>query len=90
MEKSTGIDRSSSNPAHRDPDRVRRRSDHPHTTGCDGDEDLCKIRVDAPVAKFIGVGQCGPLDLAAEAHVVELAADRLQAGFDVAQTITVG
>jgi len=46
----------------------------------DCDENLCKVRVDAPVAKFIGVGQRGPFDFAAKAHVIELTAETGWAG----------
>jgi hypothetical protein len=41
----------------------------------DTDEYLSEIGEDAPVVSFVGVGQIAAGDLAAKAHVIELAAD---------------
>ena len=49
-----------------------------------------KVGVDPPVTRFVGIGQRGARHLAAEAHVIELGADRAQARFDVAQALAVG
>lgn len=48
-----------------------------------------QIGVDAPVARFVGVGQRGAGDLAAQTQVVELRVARAQARFDVAQTFAI-
>src|SRR2546427_2821497 len=50
---------------------------------------LRKIGEDAPVMGLIGIGQGRARDLAAEAHVVELAAHRPQARLNIAQTLSV-
>jgi hypothetical protein len=55
----------------------------------DADQMLRKIGEDAPVVSLIGVGQRGARDLAAEAHVVELAAHRPQTRLDIAQTLAI-
>ncbi len=59
------------------------------TTG-DGNERLGKVRVDAPVAILVGIGQSTARNPALDAHVVELARLCAQAGFDVAQTVSIG
>ncbi len=41
----------------------------------DGDQNLRKVGVDSPIASFVGIGQRRARYLAAESHVVELAAD---------------
>ncbi len=56
----------------------------------DGDQQLREVSEDAPVVGFIGVGQRGARDLAAQAEVIELAARRAQASLDVAQALVVG
>ena len=56
----------------------------------DANQDLGEISINLPVARLVGVGQCRACDLAAESHVVELGAERTQAGFDVAQAFAVG
>ena len=53
------------------------------------DERLCEVGVDAPMVRLVGVGQGGACDLAAEAHVVELAAEGSQTGFDIAEAFAV-
>lgn len=56
-----------------------------------GDEDLGKLRVDSPVALFIGVGQCIATDArTAESHVVQPGLHGTQAGLDVAEALAVG
>src|SRR5712691_1873786 len=54
---------------------------------CNRNENLCEVRIDSPVTQFVGIGQRGTFDLAAKAHVIELAADRMQAGFDITQAV---
>ena len=56
----------------------------------DANQDLGEIGIDPPVARLVGVGQCGARHLGAESHVVELGAERTQARFDVAQAFAVG
>ena len=55
----------------------------------DADQMLRKISEDAPVVSLVGIGQRGARHLAAEAHVVELAAQRTQARLDIAQTLAI-
>ena len=38
------------------------------------DQNLCEVGINPPVMRVVGVGQCGARHAAAEAHVVELAA----------------
>ncbi len=57
-----------------------------HRAG-DVDEHLSEVGVDAPVVRLVGIGQRRPCDLAAKAHVIELAFHRAQAGFDIAETL---
>src|SRR6266566_2944786 len=56
----------------------------------DGDQNLREVGVDPPVACFVGISQGRARHLAAESHVVELAADGTKARFDVAKTLAVG
>jgi hypothetical protein len=56
----------------------------------DCDQNLRKVGIDSPVASFVRIGQRRTRYLAAESHVVELAADRTEAGFNVAKTLAVG
>ena len=56
----------------------------------DRDQNLRKVGVDPPVARFVRIGQRRACHLAAESHVIELAADRTKARFDVAQALAVG
>jgi len=53
----------------------------------DVNEHLREVGVDAPVVRLVGIGQRRPRDLAAKAHVIELALHRAQTGFDVAETL---
>ena len=53
----------------------------------DADQLLGKLRIDPPVALFVGVGQRVARDLSANAHVVELVALGAQTDLDVAQTL---
>ena len=46
-----------------------------------------KVGEDAPVTRFIGVGQSGASHLALETHVVQLRAQCAEARFDIAQTL---
>ena len=50
-------------------------------------EDLSEVGEDAPVAGLVGVGQRAASGGLANAAVIELGAQGMQAGFDVAQTL---
>ena len=50
-------------------------------------EDLRKVRIDAPVPAFVGVGQRALGGNRANARVVEFAAHRTEADFDVSQAV---
>jgi hypothetical protein len=54
-----------------------------------GDKDLSKVGVDAPVARFVGVGQVVPGNMSADPHVIEAIPHRSQTGFDVAETLSI-
>ena len=54
------------------------------------DQALSKFGVNAPIPRFVGVGQRRAFDLVPEAHVVKLGGLRRQADLDVAQTLAVG
>ena len=54
------------------------------------DEALGEVGVDAPIALFVGIGQGAARHGAPDAHVVELGALGAQAGFDVAQALSIG
>ena len=56
----------------------------------DADQVLCEISKDAPVVSFVGVGQSGSRNPAAESHVIKLVADRSQTSLDVAEALAVG
>ena len=56
---------------------------------CDPDQNLSEVGVDAPVMRFVGIAQSRPRHLAAQAHVVQLASQATEAGFDIAQTFTI-
>ena len=49
-----------------------------------------KVRPDAPVARFVGVGQRRTLDRRAKSHRVQLGRVRRQTGLDVAQALAPG
>ena len=49
-----------------------------------------EVRIDAPVARFVGVGERAAAKGAANSSVVELGAKRPQTGDDVAQALAVG
>ena len=49
-----------------------------------------EVRVDAPVAHLVGVGECVAGNPAPDAHVVELGTLRPEAGLDVAQALPTG
>src|SRR5262249_6972333 len=55
-----------------------------------GDQPLSQLEVDAPVARFVGIGQRRASDHRANAHVVKLAGLSCQTHFDIAQTFAVG
>ena len=50
-----------------------------------GDEDLCEIGADAPVAILVGVGECAAGDSCTDAHVIESGLHCTQASHDIAQ-----
>jgi hypothetical protein len=49
---------------------------------------LSQIRIDSPIAPFIGIGECGPFHRRSESGVIELPSMRRKADFDVAETFT--
>ena len=53
------------------------------------DEHLRKVGEDPPVVSFVSIRQSGARHFAPNAHVVQLAVDRSQAGFDISQTLAV-
>src|SRR5207253_1387449 len=55
----------------------------------DGDQGLCKIREDPPIAQLVGVRQSRACDLTPKSHVVQLAPDRGQARLNIAQTFAI-
>jgi triphosphoribosyl-dephospho-CoA synthetase len=54
------------------------------------DERLRKVSKDAPIAVLVGVGQCGTRHSGANAHVIQLGANRSHTGFNIAQALSVG
>ena len=48
-----------------------------------------EILVDAPVARFVGIGQCALGDIASDAQVIKLGSVSTQTGFDVAQALAI-
>ena len=56
----------------------------------DADQHLREIGEDAPVVRFVGIGQRRARHLAAESHVIQLALHRTQTGLDVAQAFAIG
>jgi len=50
---------------------------------CPGDQHMSEVGKDSPVAGFVGVGQGAARHRSANAHVVELARDGSQTGFDI-------
>jgi hypothetical protein len=57
---------------------------------CNGNQYLGKVGKDAPIVRLIGIAQCRAHHSSPKSHVVQLAAHRTQAGFDVAETLAVG
>ena len=55
-----------------------------------GDQPLGQIRVDAPIARFVGVGQRRAPNRFAQAHVIQLRRLNRQARLDIPQTLPVG
>ena len=55
----------------------------------DANQVLCKLRVDAPIARFVRIGQRAARDRTTNAEVIELGRLRSQAGLDIAQTLAV-
>ena len=53
------------------------------------DQHLRKVGEDTPVVSFVGVGQRGARYAATKAKMVELAAQRTQTRFDIAQTVAI-
>ena len=54
------------------------------------DEHLGEVGVDAPVSRFVGIGQCAAGDVPAKPNMVEFGSHDPQAGFDVAKTLPIG
>ncbi len=54
------------------------------------DQHLSEIGEDVPVVDAVGIGQCAPRDVAAEARMVELGLEGSQTRLDVAQAFAEG
>lgn len=54
------------------------------------DENLSKIAEDAPIARFVGIGQSAAGSRFANATVIEFGTQSVQARFDIAQTLAPG
>ena len=54
------------------------------------DQHLCKLGIDAPVARFVGVGKVVARDGTVNTHVIEFRSHRPQASFDIAQALAIG
>src|SRR2546421_8524505 len=55
-----------------------------------GNQDLCKIGVDPPVAMLVGVCQRVARNLAPEAHMIELGLLVTKTSFDIAEAFAIG
>jgi hypothetical protein len=55
-----------------------------------GNENVCEVGIDTPVACLVGFGQCVARDRAAKAQVVQFEFDGVQTGFDIAETVSAG
>ena len=56
---------------------------------CDANQHLSEVRVDAPIVRLVGIGQCRARHVAAQSDVVELAGHGTQTGLDIAETLAV-
>ena len=56
----------------------------------EGDQHLGKIGEDAPIARLVGVGQCGASDVITKTQVIEFRFERTQASLDVAEAFAIG
>ena len=54
-----------------------------------GNQHLSEVRINSPIPHFVGTGQCGSRDAAAEAHMIEPLALRSQAGDNIAQAFAI-
>ena len=54
-----------------------------------GNQPLSELRVDAPVARLVGIGQRRPPHRLAKTHVVKLRSLSRQTDFDIAQALSV-
>lgn len=54
-----------------------------------GNEDVREIGIDVPVAILIGLGQSIASDRATKAQMIEFGFDGIQAGFDIAEAVSV-
>ena len=54
------------------------------------DQDLSEVRVDPPVAVFVGIGESAPGDDAAKARMIKLPLKGAEADFDIAQALAIG
>src|ERR1019366_4297989 len=59
-------------------------------SACGGNQPVREVGKDAPVSRFIRLRQRGARHLATESQVIQLALQRTQTGFDVAQTLAIG
>src|SRR5271166_1430477 len=59
-------------------------------SACDGNQPLREVGEDAPVARFVRIRQRRARHLATESQVIQLALQRTQTSFDVAQAFPIG
>src|SRR3954462_6291749 len=52
-----------------------------------GNENVCEVSIDSPVALLIGYGQGIACDGSSKAEVIEFGFDGIQAGFNIAQAM---
>src|ERR1035437_1171832 len=61
-----------------------------YRSACDGNQPLREVGKDTPVPRFVRIRQRRASHLATESQVIQLALQRTQTSFDVAQTFPIG
>lgn len=56
---------------------------------CSSNQRLCPVRIDAPDAFFVGVGQCTPGHPTAESHLIQKSWPRFQSSDYIAKTVPI-
>ncbi len=57
---------------------------------CLTDQSLSEVRVNAPIARFVGIGQGRATHWASKAHVIKFCRLHRQTSFDIAETLPIG